>query len=67
VAGCFEHGTEPSCFIKCGEFVDLLSDYLPPPPTHTRTRLYSNNLFRCAVRYELYFSVLIRGIYSGRN
>jgi hypothetical protein len=27
VAGCFEHGNEPSGCIKRGEFVDYLSDY----------------------------------------
>jgi hypothetical protein len=27
VAGACEHGNEPSCSIKVGEFVDKLSDY----------------------------------------
>jgi hypothetical protein len=27
VAGCSEHGNEPSGSIKGGEFLDLLSDY----------------------------------------
>jgi hypothetical protein len=27
VAGCFEHGNEPSDSIKDGEFLDYLSDY----------------------------------------
>jgi hypothetical protein len=28
VAGCCEHGNEPSGSIKSGEFLDQLSDYL---------------------------------------
>jgi hypothetical protein len=24
---CHEHGNEPSCSMKCGEFLDLLSGY----------------------------------------
>jgi hypothetical protein len=27
VAGCYEHDNEPSVSIKCGEFLDQLSDY----------------------------------------
>jgi len=27
VVGCFEHGTEPLCSIKEGEFLDSLKDY----------------------------------------
>jgi hypothetical protein len=28
VAGCCEHGNEPSVSMKGGEFLDFLSDYL---------------------------------------